>query len=223
MKRSQPVLLKSLKFLKTIQWIICAGLLVSLGGCGPFYHTYKFSMEESQKRRKPYYQNDTFSIAFNFHLKGLVMDFTNKLNENIIIKWDELRMAENEMNKEIKHISFRSLEEGNIITFQPPPIISPKSNRSDFVVYADNIYSVKEDGEKIMKIKDMYPIMGDKRNRDSVQGLIGQKITLHFPIEINKVSRSWNFIFLLADVRSERAITVFDVYDIISFIPELEL
>lgn len=172
-------------------------------------------MKESQKTHKLYYQNDTLSIAFDFYLEGLKIDFANKSHENIKIKWDELRMTENEMDKKIEHILYRSYNEGNII--QPPSIILPKSSCNDFVAYADNVYYLKEDGKEIMKIKDMYPRVGNRNNRDSIQRLRGQRITLLFPIEINNVSHSWVFNFLLEDIKSKRAVSAGDVFSLISF------
>jgi hypothetical protein len=132
-----------------------------------------------------------------------MIDFYNKSHETIKINWDELRITENETNKKIEHMQLGSFSEREIIVFQPPSIISPKSGYSDLVVYAGNIYYLKEYGEELkMKIKDMYPRKGDKSTRDSIQKLKGQRITLFFPIEINNVSYSWVFNFLLEDIKS---------------------
>jgi hypothetical protein len=157
-------------------------------------------MKESKKPHKLYYQNDTLSISFNFYSEGLMIDFYNKSHETIKINWDELRMTENETNKKIEHMIING---GEIIVYQPPSIISPESGYTDLVVYADNIYYLKEYGKEIkMKIKDMYPREGDKSTRDSIQKLKGQRITLLFPVEINNVSYSWVFNFLLEDIKS---------------------
>lgn len=216
MKRSLRSLLESpSKFLRTIRRIFYIGLIVSFSSCGPRIYSYKFSMKESQKTHKLYYQNDTLSIAFEFYLEGLMIDFANKSHENIKIKWDELKMTENEMDKKIEHILYRSYNEGNII--QPPSIISPKSTCTDFVVYADNIYYLKEDGKEIMKLKDMYPRVGNRNNRDSIQRLSGQRITLLFPIEIKNVTHSLVFNFILEEIKNKRAISAGDAISLINF------
>ena len=80
------------------------GLLVCLYSCGPRMYTYKFSMKESKKANKLFYENDTLSVLFNFYKEGLVIGLTNKSGEQIKIKWDELRMAENGIDKKIEHI-----------------------------------------------------------------------------------------------------------------------
>jgi hypothetical protein len=132
-----------------------------------------------------------------------MIDFYNKSHETIKINWDELRMAENEIDKKIEHMQLGSFSEREIIVFQPPSIISPESGCNDLVVYADNVYYLKEYGEEIkMKVKDMYPRKGDKSTRDFIEKLKGQRITLLFPIEINNVSYSWVFNFLLEDIKS---------------------
>jgi hypothetical protein len=165
-------------------------------------------MKESQKPHKLYYKNDTLSISFDFYLEGLMIDFYNKSDKPIKINWDELRMTENETNKRIEHMQLRSFSDREIIVYQPPPIISPESGYTDLVVYADNIYYLKEYGEDLKtKIKDMYPREGNKSTRDSIQKLKGQRITLLFPIEINNVSHSWVFNFLLEDIKSRREVS----------------
>lgn len=50
----------------------------------------------------------------------------------------------------------------------------------------------------------MYRTDDRKQNRDTILSLKGQIITLHFPIEIKNVSRSWDFNFLVADITSNR-------------------
>jgi len=191
--------------------IFYIGLMVSLYSCGPRVYTYKFSMKESQKPQKLYYKNDTLSMTFHFYLEGLAINFTNKSDENIKIKWDEIRMTENEIDKKIEHISVRSFSREEFFVFQPPSIISPKSGFTEIVVYADNVYYLKESGEERMKIKDMYPRTGNKSTRDSIQKLIGQRITLLFPIEIKNVSHSLVFNFLLKDIKSEREFSAGDI------------
>ena len=62
-----------------------------------------------------------------------------------------------------------------------------------------------------MKIKDIHPSIGDKNSRDSIQKLIGQRITLYFPIEIKNVSYSWVFNFLLEDIKSRKEISAVGV------------
>jgi hypothetical protein len=192
--------------------------MVSFYSCGPRLYSYKFSMKESKKPHKLYYKNDTLTMSFNFYSEGLMVDFTNNSDELIKINWDELRMAVNKTNKKIEHMQINN--EGEIILLQPPSIISPKSECTDLVVYADNVYYLKEFGKEIkMKIKDTYPREGNKSTRDYIQKLKGQRITLLFPVEINNVSYSWVFNFLLEDIknRSETAAVILSVISSLSF------
>ena len=179
--------------------IFYIGLIVSLYSCSERMFTYKFSMNESIKPNRQYYENDTLSFSFDFYPTGIMIDFTNKSKELIKINWEELRITENEKEKKIEHILIR---EWGLYVFKPTSIIEPKSNCTDFVVYAENIFYIKEDGKEVMKLKDMYPLKGNKSTRDSVLNLINQRIALFFPVDIKNVSYTKNFNFLVKKVRS---------------------
>jgi len=176
-------------------------LLVGLYSCGPRMYTYKFSMKETEMPDRLYYENDTLSLKFQFYLQGLMIRFSNKSGMPIKIKWDEIRITENGLDKKIEHVKIT--EDKNYI-YKPPSIFPPKSVCNDLVVYADNIYYLKEYGKEKLKIKDMYPTDDRKQNRNSILSLKGLIVTLHFPIEIKNVSRSWVFNFLIADITSKR-------------------
>jgi len=183
------------------------GFLVSLCSCGPRMYSYKFSLKESEKPGKLYYETDTLSIKFKFYLEGLMIGLANKTGETIKVKWDEVRMAENGTDKKIEHVLIT--EEKNYI-YQPPSDLYSKSGCNDLIVYAANIYYLNEDGEKKLKVKEMYPTEGDKHNRDSILNLKGQRITLYFPIEIKNVSHTLIFNFSLDDINSRRRYSALD-------------
>jgi len=188
-------------------------LLVGLYSCGPRMYSYKFSMKESEMPDRLYYENDTLSLKFEFYLQGLMIRFSNKSGVPVKIKWDEIRMIENGIAKKIEHVKIT--EDKNYI-YKPPSIFPPKSACNDLVVYSTNIYYSKEYGKEKLKIKDMYPRDDRNQTKNSILNLKGQTITLHFPIEIKNVSRSWVFNFLIADVTSKRSI---DGWDVIGAIP----
>lgn len=194
--------------------IFYIAFMVTISGCGSLVYTYKFSMKESENQKKLLYKNDTLALSFNFYLEGLMIKVTNRSDKDIKIRWDELKMTENEINRKIEHVSFRSFSTGEISVFQPSSIIPPKSACTDVVVYAGNIYYESESGEKIIKVKDMYPRLGEKTTRDSIQKLRGQRITLLFPIEINNVSYSRVFNFLLVEIKKRREISVRDIFPV---------
>ena len=176
-------------------------------------YSYKFSMKESEMPDRLYYENDTLSLKFEFYLQGLMIRFSNKSGVPVKIKWDEIRMIENGIAKKIEHVKIT--EDKNYI-YKPPSIFPPKSACNDLVVYSTNIYYSKEYGKEKLKIKDMYPRDDRNQTKNSILNLKGQTITLHFPIEIKNVSRSWVFNFLIADVTSKRSI---DGWDVIGAIP----
>jgi hypothetical protein len=158
-------------------------------------------MKESEMPDRLYYENDTLSLKFKFYLEGLMIRFSNKSAMPVKIKWDEIRITENGIDKKIEHVKIT--EDKNYI-YKPPSVFPPKSVCNDLVVYANNIYYSNEYGKEKLKIKEMYPGDDRKQKRNSILKLKGQTITLHFPIEIKNVSRSWDFIFLIADITSKR-------------------
>ena len=164
-------------------------------------------MKESEKPAKLYYETDTLSIKFKFYLEGLMIDFTNRSVEPLKVIWHEVRMTENGKDKKIEHVLLS--KEKNYI-YSPPSNFPSKSGCKDLIVYAANIYYLNEDGEEKLKLKEMYPMQGDKKNRDSILNLEGQRITLYFPIEIKNVSYSLVFNFSLDDIKSRRRYSALD-------------
>jgi hypothetical protein len=171
-------------------------------------------MKESEKPRKLYYETDTLSIKFKFYLEGLMIDFTNRFGEPVKVKWSEVRMSENGTDKKIEHVLIS--EEKNY-TYSPPSNFPSGSGCKDLVVYAANIYYLNEDGEEKLKIKEMFPMEGDKQNRDSVLNLKGQRIKLYIPIEIKYISHLLVFNFSLDDIKSRRRYSALDVVSLFSF------
>ena len=186
-------------------------LLVGLYSCGPRMYSYKFSMKESEMPDRLYYENDTLSLKFNFYLEGLMIRFSNKSGMPIRIKWDEIRITENGLDKKIENVKIT--EDKNYI-YKPPSIVPPRSVSNDLLVYADNIYYLKDYGKEKLKIKDMYPTDGRIQDRNSILSLKGQIITLDLPIEIKNVSRSLVFNFLIADITSKRKPGIIDGFDV---------
>ena len=174
-------------------------------------YSYKFSMKESEMPDRLYYENDTLSLKFSFYAQGLMIRFSNKSGMPIKIKWDEIRITENGLDKKIENVKIT--EDKNYI-YKPPSIFPPMSVSNDLLVYADNIYYLKDYGGEKLKIKDMYPTDGRIQDRNSILSLKGQIITLHFPIEIKNVSRSLVFNFLIADITSKRKPGIINGFDV---------
>jgi hypothetical protein len=61
-------------------------------------------MKESEMPDRLYYENDTLSLKFEFYLQGLMIRFSNKSGMPIKIKWDEIRMTKNGIDKKIEHV-----------------------------------------------------------------------------------------------------------------------
>lgn len=177
------------------------GLLVGLYSCGPRMYSYKFSMKESKETQKLSYENDTLLISFNFYSKGIKMDFTNKSDSVIKINWNEIRMTENDIEKKAVYIK---KDKGKLKVAQSPSVISPKAKFSGLLVYEYNIYYSRKLGKEVLTIKDMYPTQSNNSQRKFVEKLVGTKITLNLPLDINKASHNRIFNFSLDEIQSGR-------------------
>ena len=178
-------------------------LLVGLYSCGPRMYTYKFSMKESKEAKKLSYENDTLSISFNFYPKGIKMDFTNKSDSVIQINWSEVKMTENDIEKKIVYVK---KDKGNLKVVQSPSFILPKAKVSGLLVYEYNVSYLKKFGKEVITIKDMYPTKSANSERKFVEKLIGTKITLNLPADINKMSYNKVFNFRLEEIQSARKV-----------------
>ena len=180
------------------------GLLVGLYSCGPrVYSSYKFSMKESKESQKLHYENDTLLISFNFYPKGMKMDFTNKSDSVIKINWNEIRMTENDIAKKVVCVKN---DKGKLKVVQSPSVISPKSKVSGLIVYESNVYYLKKHGKELMTIKDMFPAKSINSERKFIEKLVGTRITLDLPLDINTASHNRIFRFSLEEIQSSRQV-----------------
>jgi len=177
------------------------GLLVGLYSCGPRMYSYKFSMKESKETQKLSYENDTLQISFNFYLKGIKMDFTNKSDSVIKINWNEIKMTENDIEKKVAYVK---KDKRKLKVAESPSLISPKTKVSGLLVYEYNIDYSGKPGKEVMTIKDMYPAQSDNSQRKHVEKLVGTKIKLNLPLDINKTPHNRIFNFSLDEIQSAR-------------------
>ena len=197
-----------------MRWVFYIGFVFSLYSCGPRIYTYKFSMDESTKPRKLFFDNDTISLSFKFQYKGFMVELTNKFDSVIEVKWNEIKMTVDNVEKEIQYIMVN--DERKLFIFQPPERISPNGKVTDLITYADHIYYTTEDGVEIINIKDMYPQKTKNKVRDSVEDLKGQRIKFLFNANVNMVPSSWTLNILLKDIKSTRRYNALTVLDIIT-------
>ena len=176
-------------------------LLVGLYSCGPRMYSYKFSMKESKEVKKLRYENDTLLVSFNFYAKGIKMDFTNKSDSVVSINWNEVKMTENDIEKRVICIKH---DKRKLKVVESPSLISPKAKISGLLVYDDNVYYSKKQGKEVMTIKDMYPAQSANSERKSVEKLVGTKIKLKLPLDINNTSHNKTFNFSIEEIQSAR-------------------
>ena len=177
------------------------GLLVGLYSCGPRMYSYKFSMKESKETKKLRYENDTMLVSFNFYAKGIKMDFTNKSDSVIKIDWNEVKMNENDIEKKVVCVKN---DKRKLKVAESPSFIAPKTKVSGLLVYDNNVYYSKKPGKEVMTINDMYPSKSANSHRKFVERLVGTKIKLSLPLDINRTSHNKTFNFSIEEIQSAR-------------------
>jgi hypothetical protein len=198
------IALRKITIMKKLLYI---GLLVGLYSCGPRVYSYKFSMKESIKPQKMCYENDTMSVSFNIYPKGIKMDFVNKSDSAIRINWNEMQITENGSEKKTVHIK---RDKGKLKVVEPRTVISPRTKVSELIVYEYNVSYSKKPEREVTIITDMFPVQSKNDERKMVERLVGTRITLQLPIDINNTPHKRTFNFLLEEIRSNRQFSAGD-------------
>ena len=173
--------------------------LFLLTSCASYKYSYKVFLENPIKSNQLFYENDTLSASFKFSVKGLSLELYNKIDEGIRINWDELSVSENGNAKRIVH---KETGMTKVNDLQPPTTIPPKTKLEDFIVASDNIRFANIYGKTTMIVKDVYPDYdyGNKKTRERILKLKGQRVTLFFPFYIKNIYYSKVFDFYIQDI-----------------------
>jgi hypothetical protein len=89
---------------------------------------------------------------------------------------------------------------------QSPSVILPNAKVSGLIVYEYNVSYLKKFGKEVMTIKDMYPAQSANNQRKFVEKLVGTKITLNLPLDINKASHHRVCNFSVEGIQSARQV-----------------
>jgi hypothetical protein len=166
--------------------------------CGPRVYSYRFSRDGSKSDDEPGYKDDTLSVTVGISPKGYQLHFHNKTKFAIGIKWQEIKVEENGIEKRMVYVT---KEKGKEIVYRPHSFISSRSRLTEgLMVFEDNITYVDGSDEGILKIADVYPLKVNGNSKKVVQPLKGQKITFYIPVEISNVGYSITLDVFLLDI-----------------------
>lgn len=183
-------------------------VLVSFYSCGPKMYSYSFSMEEAKKDNHLHYDDDTISVVFNIFPKGFKIIYYNKTKSDIGVHWEEMKILENGIEKEIIHVK---REKGRLISFQPPSNISPKQRHEDFIVFEEGVTYAAGPEKSILQIADIIPLKVNDSTKQIVQGLKGQRITVQIPVEVSNITYSKTFTIVFGDIKVRRMVSGTDI------------
>ena len=183
-------------------------VFVSFYGCGPKMYSYSFSMEEAKKDNHLHYDDDTISVVFNIFPKGFKMIYYNKTKSDIRLNWDEMKIQENGIEKEIIHVK---REKGRLISFQPPSSISPKQRHEDFIVFEEGVTYAAGPEKGILQIADIIPLKVNDSTKQIVRGLKGQRISVHIPVKVSNITYPKTFTIVFGDIKVRRMVSGTDI------------
>jgi len=165
-------------------------------------------MEGAKKDNHLHYDDDTISVVFNIFPKGFKMIYYNKTKSDIRVNWDEMKIQENGIKKEIIHVK---KEKGRMISFQPPSSISPKQRHEDFIVFEEGVTYSAGPEKSILQITDIIPLKVNDSTKQIVQGLQGQRITVHIPVEVSNITYSKTFTIVFGEIKVRRMVSGTDI------------
>jgi hypothetical protein len=183
--------------------IIFAILGSTFLGCASNRYTYKIKLEQPYSSDKLLFENDTMSVSFEFEPKFISFKIFNKSEEGIRINWDELSMS---INGKAQRVVHKETGTTKITDLQPPTTIPPKTILEDALLPTDKINYTNNQGRLTPILADIYPVYdyGNKKTRQKIMSMKGQRITIFFPYYIRNVFHSKVFNFIIEDITVKR-------------------
>lgn len=161
---------------------------------------YNFEMKHPTESKELFYENDTFSIAFDIKPDWIEFTLYNKLNDGIKISWDEVSISYNGKAQRVVH---KETSMTGINDVQPPTTIPPRTKLVDALVMTDKVaYSTPYFGNsRVPYIKNTFPqFYYNKRDRAKALEQKGLKMTLFMPYYVAGKYVSMYYDLYLRDV-----------------------
>lgn len=186
--------------MKITKLIPIALFLLSITSCTSKYLIYDFKMKHPVESRQLEYENDTFSIVFEFERQTINFTILNKTNDGIKVNWDEVSFSVNGKAQRAVH---KETGVYKISDIQPPTTIPPKSTLEDFLIPTDNVRYSNISNRTYVITKDIFPITatGKKKLEAAIKKYKGTKVTVFLPLYIGNKYQSFYYDIYIEDVR----------------------
>ncbi|SDZ87051.1 hypothetical protein SAMN05192529_10365 [Arachidicoccus rhizosphaerae] len=155
------------------------------------YYQYKFSMRESNSRKKAVWQKDGVQIIFSPDYNRINFSVINHSERPVEIIWTKSAMVQQSDSSAIIHGGISLSSNPRI---QPSSVIAKGKNLQDFIL---PLLLINVNGQKL-SIRDIYPEKDDELSvkNDWIMHLIGQDLfKLYLTIKINDQEGKLPFTF----------------------------
>lgn len=170
----QPTFTENLK-MKITKLIPIALFLLSITSCTSKYLIYDFKMKHPVESRQLEYENDTFSIVFEFERQTINFTILNKTNDGIKVNWDEVSFSVNG-KAQGQYIKKRGFIKSAIYNHQRQ-FHRKKSTLEDFLIPTDNVRYSNISNRTYVITKDIFPISatGKKKLEAAIKSIKEQR------------------------------------------------
>lgn len=176
---------------------------ILFGSCANRYLNYDFEMDHPVKSKQLYYENDSFSIAYEMRQQYIEFTILNKLNDGLRINWDEVSFSINGKTYRAVH---KETGVYKINDVQPPTTIPPKSSLNDFIIPSDNIRYSNVTTRSYYIAKDIFPVeaTGKKKLAKAISTYRGTKITIFMPFYVSGKYQSYYYDIIVRNITDSK-------------------
>jgi hypothetical protein len=184
--------------------IIILSIALMLAGCAGRVYTYSVEMTHPVNSKQLFYENDTFSIAFQLLPKWIEFTIYNKSTDGIRINWDEVSFSVDGITHRIVHKETGTYK---ITDVQPPTTIPPKSNLKDFIISTDKLVVTQGSFNFVsLNVNEQFPDndYGNKKKKEFILSYKGNRITIFMPYYVRGQYISQYYDLMIRDVAPKK-------------------
>jgi len=172
-----------------------------LASCAGKVYTYSVEMTHPTYSKQLFYENDTFSIAFQLQPKWIEFTIYNKSTDGIKINWDEVSFSVDGKTHRVVHKETGTYK---ITDVQPPTTIPPKSNLKDFIISTDKLVMAQGSTFNFvtLNVRDQFPDndFGNKKTKEFILSYKGNRVTIFMPYYVRGQYVSQYYDLMIRDV-----------------------
>ncbi|HEV7620934.1 MAG TPA: hypothetical protein VGO09_04340 [Flavisolibacter sp.] len=158
-------------------------IIVILSGCARHaLYTYRTTMQPATIADSLFYENDSIQIKFSLEPKYIAFHLYNKLNDGILLKWDEISISIKEKTYKVIHTETGSFKINRLQMTSIPP----HSYLDDVLIPIDGSDNYSVEYNSITYAPDIFPnyIFNNEKNEERIKYLPGAYVIIYMPLYI---------------------------------------